>query len=1293
MEIKFKPIIITWILICSTIFLGLSAQIIANEPDNDLNAPSALGNNFTRGTVDINWSQLEVISEPVFGQNYNQLACSDAKIAVEGDKIYVVWHDETELDNSGLDNDIFYRYFDGYEWSEIQVISEPVKGQNINIGHSYEPAIAVENGNIYVTWSDYNDTDFSSTDIDIFYRCNITGSNWEDIQVISEPMFGFNLNTGHSFDNDIVVENNDIFVIWRDYTNLDNSGSDTDIFYRCNLTGSSWEDIQVISEPVFGLNQNTGWSYEPELVVENGDIYVAWHDSSNLNNAGSDWDILLRCNITGSDWEDIFIVSEPVEGQNQNTGSSSDPSFVIENNNFYIVWHDTSNVDNAGTDYDIFYRCNLTGSGWEAVQVISEPLVNSNINIGTSRYSDIAIYNNDIYVVWTDNNDTNNANASEYDIFFLCNFSGSGWSDVQVISEPILGQNLNDGDSLHPAITVSSNKTYVVWEDELNINGAGSDVDVFFRYTSLPLDLNFPTVKPTVGNTSTNFNFTVTYMHTKNTAPQELKVNINGMNYTMNETDPGDTNYIDGKDYHYVTNLDIGTAHSYRFWVADGDYTISTKLFDGPDVVNTPPQIITIDNPTAYENTYYEVVYNYEDIDLLNVGQISTWYFSTDANWLIFNKATTILYGTPTSNDIGNCWVNISVNDTIDLDFTNFTLTVIEMNDDPVITTNNVEFSYEDELYEVDYDATDADNPIGDLVWALTTNASAWLDIDAEDGILGGTPTNDEVGNYWVNVSVSDGDGGLDSENFTLTVINVNDPPRIITEDILVANIGELYEVDYDAIDIDSPPSSQTWQLQTDANWLEMGSTTGILSGTPLIEDVDQYSVNITVDDGDDGRGWREFELTVWGSGPPKILTIDVVTATVNKLYRVDYEAHDDKTPSDELRWELITNASWLKIVTDTGVISGTPAKNDGGWFWVNISVTDGEGGFDYHDFILTVYLTSNKPPKIVTEDKLFAEADELYSVEYNAIDDRTPSGYLQWFMQTNASWLKMDTHTRVLTGTPLDGDLGSYWVEVSVTDGENGWAKNNFTLKVVKEAQYGDDDFKLSGPKMTPTEGDTDTEYTFSIHYYNAENKEPDSIQLIIDGNIHNLELVAGEVGYNGIYECRIKLSKGEHTYYYTTTVGPETVNTEEFNTPEVKEVGNSGTTEGSAGWEWMFLIVILVIIIVLIIIDVMLRLKKQPEEPQPTPPIPTPQAPPHPQMATVMEPASAIGPQETPSWAFVPPTISEKLQKSASQSPSTTPVMPQVVTPAGFLPPQPRIIRPPVQPAEKEDELELEE
>ena len=89
--------------------------------------------------------QIEVISEPIFGQNKNFASSGSASFTVENDKIYVVWNDYSNIDNSGTDVDIFFRYYDGSKWSDIQIISEPVSGNNINTGGSQSPKIAVEN--------------------------------------------------------------------------------------------------------------------------------------------------------------------------------------------------------------------------------------------------------------------------------------------------------------------------------------------------------------------------------------------------------------------------------------------------------------------------------------------------------------------------------------------------------------------------------------------------------------------------------------------------------------------------------------------------------------------------------------------------------------------------------------------------------------------------------------------------------------------------------------------------------------------------------------------------------------------------------------------------------------------------------------------------------------------------------------------------------------------------------------------------------------------------------------------
>ena len=694
---------------------------------------------------------------------------------------------------------------------------------------------------------------------------------------------------------------------------------------------------------------------------------------------------------------------------------------------------------------------------------------------------------------------------------------------------------------------------------------------------------------------------------------------------------------------------------------------------------NTQPNITSQNNLNAIEDNYYEVGYEYEDIDIINVGQLGTWNFSTNATWLSFNPTTAMLYGTPTNDDVGKYWVNISINDTIDIDFTNFTLTVSNENDDPMINASNIEVTYEDDLYEVDYNASDVDSLISNQMWSLDTNATSWLDIYSITGIINGTPINDDVGDYWVNVSVADGDGGSSFTNFTLTVLNVNDPPVIITHDVLFTNESDLYQVDYNATDIDSLISQQSWSLETNATWLSIDSSTGVLSGTPVFKDlfVDEniivagWYVNVSVTDGDGGSDSHEFILVVWKSqvidnDPPKITTMDKVSITAGSSYNVIYEATDDRTPVDFLIWSYNSNASWLSFNKLSRVLNGNPTLSHVGWYWVNITVNDGEGGFDSHNFTVTVWATANEPPDILTEDDVNAVVGELYSVDYEAEDDRTPFDKLQWSLETNTSdWLDIDPKTGVLSGTPELDDVGSYWVKVSVFDGEDGWDFTNFTLWITTEPITS---FKpeLSNPTMTPTSGDTDTQFTFSVDYSHPEGDLPDSIQVVIDGVGNDM------TPSNGHYEYSTKLSEGNHTYYFKTTLGDFTDDTGTFNTgyiTKAEDQPEDGDEDGDEDNTMLYAgigIVVIIIIIVLILLFIFLKKKKGKKE------APVEEAPPPPPE----EPLAEVPPPEQSPAVTQPPLGQQSLAPTVTV---TEPQMPQIEPPPA--PPQP-VMQPTVTP-----------
>jgi len=1007
------------------------------------NAPIGSGNN--------NWSSLQILSEPVIGQNINVNPSTAPRIAVENDKIYVVWGDSNNTNGAGTDSDIFYKYFDGNIWSDIQVISEPITGQNFNTGDSGGAEIAVENGKIYVMWQDYNNTNGAGTDMDIFYRTNLTGSGWEDIQVISEPSPGNNYNTADCQYGCLQVENGKIYAMWSDNNNTYGSGTDMDIYFRCNLTGSSWEKVQLISEPVQGQNINTQYSGSIWFVVENGKIYSVWPDHNRTNGAGSDKDIFFRCNLTGSAWEDVHVISEPVQGKNNNFGNSRSPKIAVENGNIYIAWYDNHNTDNSGSDTDILYRDNITGNGWGKIQVISEPVQGQNLNTGYSKAPKIITVNGITHVFWYDTDNFNSA-GNDYDIFNRVNQSG-GWGPIEVVSEPIPGKNYNTGSSERPHMAIGSGKLHLVWQDANNTNGAGTDSDIFYRTKSISWSLYSSKIKPVFGNTSTYFNYTIIYTHLKNISPTQISVNISGTEYPMLEVNSGDTNFIDGKDYYFnITQLNIG-IHTCQFYASDGNTSWSTSLIHTPIVYNSHPIILTEDNITAYEDSYYEVFYDYHDIDLANTGQLGAWHFSTNASWLAFNRTTAILNGTPKNADVGEYWVNISINDTFELDFNNYTLKVIDVNDRPIIINSNVETTYEDELYEVDYNAVDVDSVVDNQIWSLNTNASSWLDINSVSGIIQGIPENDEVGDHWVNVSVFDGEGGFGFTNFTLSVLNVNDPPEINTQDILIANVFDLYLVDYNATDIDSKISKQTWSLSTNASWLTLDSLSGVLIGTPSISDLGWYNVNVTVNDNNGDFDWHAFILTVIKINIPPELVMpfntyemyeDIPVVLEEKLLSMFTDADFDKLTFSSSGQKNIE----IEIFQENGTIVLTPDKDWFGTETITFYANDTYSRAAKESVQITVK-PINDLPKIVQVGSQVVISDDSnigfdlkqndklnLSIIVQDVDGDIERGMIQVFMNiSEKSNLYLLTSEQKLVFHPKNEDVGLHFIKLRITD------------------------------------------------------------------------------------------------------------------------------------------------------------------------------------------------------------------------------------------------------------------
>lgn len=131
------------------------------------------------------------------------------------------------------------------------------------------------------------------------------------------------------------------------------------------------------------------------------------------------------------------------------------------------------------------------------------------------------------------------------------------------------------------------------------------------------------------------------------------------------------------------------------------------------------------------------------------------------------------------------------------------TLTVVQGNQSPVITSTPILTATVGQLYIYDVDATDPD--AGDtLTFALLT-APTGMTIDAVTGLIQWTPTAAQVGSHSIVVRGQDTGGLFVTQDF-ITTVTINHPPVITSAPVMAGIPGALYRYDVEATDPDNDP-------------------------------------------------------------------------------------------------------------------------------------------------------------------------------------------------------------------------------------------------------------------------------------------------------------------------------------------------------------------------------------------------------------------------------------------------------------------------------------------------------
>lgn len=171
----------------------------------------------------------------------------------------------------------------------------------------------------------------------------------------------------------------------------------------------------------------------------------------------------------------------------------------------------------------------------------------------------------------------------------------------------------------------------------------------------------------------------------------------------------------------------------------------------------------------------------------------------------------------------------------------------------------------EDQEFTHTFTATDTTDGDTSFTWTLT-NAPSGMSVVAGTGVLTWTP-GDVADSGTVTATVMDSVGGTDTQDFTITVTNVNDDPVISTTAPTTATVGTQYSYDADATDADAG-DTLTWSKVSGPDALSIDSTSGLVTWTPTDSDSDPTNVTIMVSDGNGGSDTEDITIAVSGGSP-----------------------------------------------------------------------------------------------------------------------------------------------------------------------------------------------------------------------------------------------------------------------------------------------------------------------------------------------------------------------------------------------------------------------------------------
>jgi hypothetical protein len=331
------------------------------------------------------------------------------QIAASNNNVYMLWQDSVPPGYRNYDIFIKSSRDDG------TTFGTPVNLSN-NPGFSEHPQIAAYNNKVYAIWAD----DTSGNREVLFTRSEDNGNMFDKINNLSN-------NTSDSFNQEIAVFGDKVFVVWLDQDENDN----TSILLRVSDDGGATFGNTI------NISSNANQQTFPKISAYGDNVYVAWNMvKDNLNERGDHGLFFVRSLDSGKSFGNVIKLN-----QEDNFGEVQVAAY---NETVYVV---SGGLASAGVDGILF---TMSTDGGES---FSEPItIDENGTLVNPQNVEVGAYNGQVSYISTE------ISVSGNEEIVLLEMNGSN---------PIRLVNLSNNAKVSEcsSIAITDNNIYVVWED------------------------------------------------------------------------------------------------------------------------------------------------------------------------------------------------------------------------------------------------------------------------------------------------------------------------------------------------------------------------------------------------------------------------------------------------------------------------------------------------------------------------------------------------------------------------------------------------------------------------------------------------------------------------------------------------------------------------------------------------------------------------------------------------------------------------------------------------------------